>query len=211
MYLAMGMHPDIAFIVSTLAQFTDNPGWAHWEGIKQIYRYLLGTKKLGLTFGTSKSGLVGYTDADGASQEHQCAITGFTFLVDGGAILWGSKKQELVTLSTAEAEYVAATHTAKEALWLRRLIVDVFCPLDHPTMLYCDNQSAIALTKDGTYHARTKHIDICYHFIRFSVENGSISLVYCPTEEMVADTLTKVLLNAKAKHFATELGLRVAI
>ena len=211
MYLAVGTRPDIAFVVSTLAQFADNPGWAHWEGIKRIYRYLLGTKKLGLTFGTSKSGLVGYTDADGASQEHRRAITGFAFLVDGGAILWGSKKQELVTLSTAEAEYVAATHAAKEALWLRRLIADVFRPLDHPTMLYCDNQSAIALTKDGTYHARTKHIDIRYHFIRFSVENGSISLVYCPTEEMVADTLTKALPNAKAKHFATELGLRVAV
>ena len=114
MYLAVGMCPDIAFIVSMLAQFADNPGWAHWEGIKRIYRYLLGTKKLGLTFGTSKSGLIGYTDADGASQEHRRAITGFTFLVDGGAILWGSKKQELVTLSTAEAKYVAATHAAKK-------------------------------------------------------------------------------------------------
>jgi len=84
-------------------------------------------------------------------------------------------------------------------------------PLEHPTTLYCDNQSAIALMKDGTYHARTKHIDIHYHFIRFSVKNSSISLIYCPMEEMVADTLTKVLPNAKAKHFATELGLRIAI
>ena len=83
MYLAIGMRPDIMFIVLTLAQFADNPSWTHWEGIKWIYHYLLGTKKLGLTLGTSKSGLVRYTDADGASQEHWRAITGFTFLVDG--------------------------------------------------------------------------------------------------------------------------------
>jgi hypothetical protein len=211
MYLAVGTRPDIAFAVSTLAQFADNPGWAHWEGVKRIYRYLLGTKKWALTFGTTKNGLVGYTDADGASQEHRRAITGFALLVDGGAILWGSRKQELVTLSTAEAEYVAATHTAKEILWIRRLISEVFRPLEHPTTLYCDNQAAIALTKDGTYHARTKHIDIRYHFIRFSVEQGSISFLYCPTDSMVADTLTKALPNIKAKHFASELGLRVAV
>jgi hypothetical protein len=207
----VGTRPDIAFAVSTLAQFADNPGWVHWEGVKKIYRYLLGTKRLGLTYGTSATGLIGYTDADGASQVHRRAITGFAFLVDGGAILWGSRKQELVTLSTTEAEYVAATHAAKEALWLRRLIGEVFRPLDKPTTLYCDNQSAIALTKDGTYHARTKHINIHYHFIRFSVENNSISLIYCPTDSMVADTLTKALPNAKAKHFAAELGLRVVV
>jgi hypothetical protein len=87
MYLAMGMRPDIAFAVSTLAQFVDNPGWVHWEGVKKIYHYLLGTKRLRLTYGTSATGLIGYTDADSASQAHRHAITGFAFLVDGGAIL----------------------------------------------------------------------------------------------------------------------------
>ena len=159
-------------------------------------------------FGTQTRGLVGYADADGATQEHRHAITGFAFLINGGAILWGSKKQELITLSTAESEYVAATHATKEAIWLRRLIGEMFRPLQHPTILYGDNQSAIALTKDGSFHARTKHIDIRYHFIRFSVENGHICFLYCPTNNMVADTLTKALPSTKAKHFAFELGLR---
>ncbi|KIJ10701.1 hypothetical protein PAXINDRAFT_31639, partial [Paxillus involutus ATCC 200175] len=75
-------------------------------------------------------------------------------------ISWGLKKQELVTLSTTEVEYIAATHTAKEIIWLRHLIGEVFHPLEHPMVLYGDNQSAIVLTKDGSYHARTKHIDI---------------------------------------------------
>ena len=211
MYLAVGTRPDIAFVVSTIAQFTENPGWKHWEAIKRVYHYLVGTKGWTLTYGTQRKGLIGYVDADGASQEHRHAITGFAFLVDGGAILWGSRKQELVTLSTAEAEYVAATHAAKETLWLRRFIGEVFQPLTHPTILYSDNQSAIALTKDGNYHARTKHIDIRYHFIRFSVENGSIGFLYCPTNDMIADTLTKALPSVKAKHFASELGLRSSV
>ena len=86
--------------------------------MKQIYRYLISTKSLALTFRTQIRGLVGYVDADGATQEYRHAITGFAFLVDGGAILWGSKKQELVTLSMAKSKYVTATHAAKEALWL---------------------------------------------------------------------------------------------
>ena len=164
-----------------------------------------------LTFGTQVQGLVGYVDADGATQEHQWAITGFAFLIDGGAILWGLKKQELVTLSTAESKYVAATHTAKEALWLRRLIGEMFQPLTEPTTLFGDNQSAIALTCDGSYHTCTKHIDIRYHFICFTVEDGSIRFLYCPSNDMVADTLTKALPSIKAKHFAQELGLHPSI
>ena len=76
-----------------------------------------------------------------------------------------AKKQELVILSTTEAEYIAATHAAKEAIWLRRLIDELVHPLNAPTTLFCNNKSAITLTQDGHYHARTKHIDIRYHFI----------------------------------------------
>ena len=210
-YLVAGTRPDIAFATSYVCQYNGNPGWAHWEAVKRIYRYLLGTKSLTLTYGTETRGLVGYIDADGASQEHRHAITGFAFLIDGGAILWGSRKQELVTLSTAESEYVAVTHAAKEAIWLRCLINEVFRPLQHPTILYGDNQAAIALTKDGSFHACTKHIDIHYHFIRFSVEQGHIRFLYCPTNSMIADTLTKALPSTKAKHFAFELGLRPSV
>jgi hypothetical protein len=208
MYLAVGTRPNISFVISTLAQFTENPGWTHWEVLKHIYRYLLGMKGWSLTYGTESKGLVGYADADGASQEHHHMISSFAFLVDGGAISWGSKKQELVTLSTTRAKYVVATHATKEIIWLHHLMGEVFHPLEHPTILYGDNQSAIALTKDGSYHARTKHIDIHYHFIRFAIANGSIHFLYCPTDDMVADTLTKALPSIKAKHFAFELGLR---
>jgi hypothetical protein len=156
--------------------------------------------------GPPKMGLRDTRMRMGLSQEHRHAISGYVFLVNGGAVSWSSKKQELVTLSTTESEYVAATHAAKEAIWLRRLISEVFQPITKPITLYSDSQLAIALTKDGSYHARTKHIDIRYHFIRFIVQNGTINLIYCPTEDMTADILTKAL----QKHFANSLGLRPA-
>ena len=149
-----------------------------------------------------------YTDADGNQQEDRKAISGNAFLIDGGAVSWYSKQQELISLSTTESEYVAATHAAKEAIWLRQLIGQVFEPVVEPIPLFCDNQSAIALAKDHQYHARTKHIDIRYHFIRWVCEQGHIRLIYCPTGDMLADILTKPLPSFKTKHFAAELGLR---
>ena len=106
-----------------------------------------------------------------------------------------------------ESEYVAATYAAKEALWLRSLISQLFDTTLKPTTLFSDNQSAIALTKDHQFHVRTKHINIRFHFIHWIVENGSLRLVYCPTNDMVADALTKALPSPKVKHFAKELGL----
>jgi transposase InsO family protein len=97
MYASVGTRPDISFAVSTLSQFLDNPGNTHWEAVKRVFRYLLGTKDLQLTFGGGKHGLEGYTDADGASQEHRRAISGYAFIIDGGAVSWSSRKQELVT------------------------------------------------------------------------------------------------------------------
>jgi hypothetical protein len=152
-------------------------------------------------------GFKGFMDADGALQEHQHAITGYAFLVDGGVVLWSSKKQELVTLSSIEAEYVVFSQASCEAMWLCRLIVKTFCPLKQPTPLYCDNQSAIALAQNDNYYTRTKHINIWYHFIHYIVKQGHIELIYCPTDEMTADTLTKALPSIKAKHFANALGL----
>jgi len=168
-------------------------------------------KNWGLTFGGGKEGLEGYTDADGASQRHQCAISGYAFIIDSGAVSWSSWKQELITLSTTEAEYIASTHAAKEAIWLRNFIGKVFTPLTEPTTLHCDNQSAVAITTNGNFHTRTKHIDIRYHFIQFIIKNGSLKLIYCPTDDMMADTLTKALPSSKAKHFATLLGLQLTL
>ena len=128
-------------------------------------------------------------------------------MVDGRAILWSLKKQELVTLSTTEAEYVAVTHAAKEAVWLQRLLGDILTPSQAPTTLFGNNQSAITLAHGGQYHAHMKHINIQYHFIRYIIKAGSIKLIYCPTNDQTADTLTKAFPSTKAKHFADAMGL----
>ena len=138
MYAAIATRPDIAFAVSALSQFLENPGEIHWQAVKRIFRYIAGTKDHALTYGNEQHDLLGFTDANGASQEHHHAISGFAFLIDGATVSWASRKQELVTLSTAEAEYVAATHAAKECIWLRRLIEPLFGPILTPITLLCD-------------------------------------------------------------------------
>jgi hypothetical protein len=207
MYASLGTRPDISYAVTTVSHFSSNPGQAHWDAIRRIYRYLLGTTTLKLTYGGVESALTGYTDADGSMGEDRRAVSGYAFLIDGGAVSWSSKRQDIISLSTTESEYVAATHAAKEALWLRSFIGQIFAPFTEPITLFSDNQSAIALTKDHQYHARTKHIDIHFHFICWIIDNGKLCLIYCPTADMVADTLTRALPSPKVKHFAIELGL----
>ena len=209
MYLCIATRPDIAYAVTLLARFSNSPGRTHWEAVKQIFRYLVGTKHMALTYGMTSGGLIGYTDADGMSQPDRRAISGYAFLYNGGAVSWSSKHQELVALSTTEAEYVAATHAAKEAMWIHSFLSDLFGD-SSPTTLFCDNQSAISLAHNDQFHARTKHIDIRFHFIRWIVEEGKIKLLYCPTDSQVADVLTKALPSTKAKHFASLFGLRLA-
>jgi len=207
MYASVTTRPDITAAVSTLSQFLDNPGEAHWQAAKWVFRYLLGTRDLALTYGRDRHNLLGYTDADGSSQEHRHAISGHAFLIDGGAVSWSSKKQELVTLSTAEAEYVAAMHAAKEAIWLWCLTGALSIPNKKGTPLFCDNQAALHLAKTDNYHTRTKHINTQYHFICNVEAHGEISLAYCPTDDMTADILTKALPGWKISRHGHALGL----
>jgi ribonuclease HI len=208
MYASVATRPDITHAVSALSRFLDNPGSTHWEAVKRVFRYLAGTRTFALTYSGDKQDLVGYTDADGASEEHRHAISGYAFLIDRGTVSWYSHKQEIVTLSTAEAEYVAAMHAAKEAIWLCRLIFELFPLPTTPTTIHCDNQAVIKLAMDDNYHARTKHIDICYHFIRQVIAEKTITLIYCPTDDMAADFLTKSLPKWKVSSHSCTLGLR---
>ena len=165
MYASLGTRPDITYAVQTVSRFAINPGPAHWEAVKKIFRYLKGPRELWLSYGGIIRELTGFADADGNMAEDRHAISGYAFLLHGGAVSWTTKRQEIISLLTTESEYVAATYAAKEALWLRSLISQLFDTTLNATTLFSDNQSAIALTKDHQYHARTKHIDIRFHFI----------------------------------------------
>jgi hypothetical protein len=210
MYAALGTRPDISFAVSFLAQFMQNPGRPHWEAVKRVFRYLKGTKDVSLTIGGSRGGLEAFSDADWASQEHRHSISGYIFTIDGGAVSWSSKKQPIVALSTTEAEYIAATHAAKEAMWIRMFLSEIARPLAKPITIHLDNISAISITRNDEYHPRTKHIDIRYHFIRHAVLRGLIDVDYVPTDDMAADILTKALPRHKVLHLNTLIGLRSA-
>ena len=131
--------PNITFAVTTVARFATNPGPAHWEAVKRIFCYLSGTCKLWLTYEETKQVLEGYADTDGSMNEDRCAIIGYAFLIDGGAVSWSSKRQKIISLSTTESEYVTATHGMKEALWLHSLLFKVFTPIKPPTTLFSDN------------------------------------------------------------------------
>ena len=200
--------PDTAFAVGILSQFMQNPGQAHWEAVKRVVSYLDTTKDMWLTFGGNKNGLLeGYCDADWASQPHRHSISGYSFHFGVGAISWSSKKQSIVTLSSTEAEYVAETHAAKEGIWLRSFIKEIMGIERDPLTLKADNQGAIALAKDNKFHARTKHIDLRYHFIREAVDDGKIKMEYIPTIENVADIFTKPLVRSRHEELVAKLGL----
>jgi hypothetical protein len=200
--------PDAAFAVGVLSQFIQNPGPAHWEGVKRVINYLGSTKDLWLTFGGQKETIVeGFCDADWASQKHRHSISGFSFHYGVGAVAWSSKKQSIVSLSSTEAEYVAQTHAAKEAIWLRSFVSEIRGEKENPLTVHCDNQGAIALAKDNKYHSRTKHIDLRYHFIREAVEDGKINMKYVPTADNIADIFTKPLPKPTFKKHVELLGL----
>src|ERR1700678_1396069 len=166
-----------------------------------------GTRQLWLGYGGATKELMGYVDADGSMGEDRKAISGYAFIINGGAVSWSAKRQDIILLWTTESKYIAAMYAAKEALWLCQLIFQLFGISLNATTLFCDNQSAIALAKEQQYHARTKHIDVWFHFIRWVVEEGKLQPIYCPTADMVADVLTKALVSTRVKHFTQELGL----
>jgi hypothetical protein len=206
-WAALAMRPDIVFAIAMVACFGANPGPTHWEAVKQIFCYLAGMHDLCLSYGEMCRVLKGYADTDGLMAKDWHAILGYMFLIDGSAMLWSSKQQEIILLSTMESEYIAAMHSIKEGLWLKSLLSEIFSTFSSPITLFSDNQAAIALTHDHQCHMHTKHIDVRYHWIHWVVEEGALCLIYCPTNDMVADALTKVLPSPKVKHFTTCLRL----
>lgn len=128
-------------------------------------------------------------------------------MLGSGPISWCSQKQKTVALSTTESEYIAASESIKELIWLQLLFEEMFLSSDDIPILFSDNQSAIKLIKNPEFHKRTKHIDIKYHFIREKFSNGFFELQYVPTTDQVADILTKPLARDKFERFRAMMGV----
>ena len=206
MYLAVTTRPDISFAVSFLSQFNNCYSTDHWNMAKRVLRYLKGTKDLSLIFKkiTNQAKLVGYADADWANGADRKSYTGYIFKLGLNTISWGCYKQSCIALSSTEAEYIALSEAAREAVSCRALLVELTGRTDRVT-LYCDNQSAAKLAINPVFHKRTKHVDIRYHYVRDVVSRDIISLHYLCTEDMLADILTKPL--HRTRHEVLVKGL----
>lgn len=187
--------PDIAYAVSSVPRYCAKPIRDHWAALKGILRYLKGTHNYGLQYRkNAPAELTGYSDSDWAGDiADRKSTSGCMFLMGGGAVSWRSNKQTCVALSTAEAEYVALYAASQEAMWLQQLVSDLINKRVQQTAILEDSQSIICLAKYPLAYGRTKRVDIKYHFVRDLVEAEQIKLIYCASENMVADMLTKGL------------------
>ncbi|CAL2260119.1 unnamed protein product [Prunus armeniaca] len=200
--------PDISFSVGVCARFQSDPKESHLFAVKRIIKYVSGTSEFGLwyTYDTCVN-LVGYSDADwaGCSDDRKSTSEG-VFYVGNNLVAWHSKKQNSVSLSTAEAEYVAAGSCCTQLLWMRQMLED-YGLAQSCFLIYCDNMSAIDISKNPVQHSRTKHIDIQHHFIRDLVEDKILSLEFVPSEKQLADILTKALDFQKHGTLRQSIGL----
>ena len=200
--------PDICWVVTKLSQHLDNPDDADWVMAKHVLRYIKGTLNHKLLYTKSDRDLclVGASDSDwGSSKDDRRSTTGYIFMLNpsGPPISWKSKKQATVALSSCEAEYMALAAAVQEALFLHMLLR---CYLNQESInIFVDNQGTIDLASKYTTEKRSKHIDIRYHFIRERISSGFIDLTHVPTENNVADIMTKPVSKVKLERFCRVL------
>lgn len=215
MYAMIFTRPDIAFVLGKLSQYMSEPAEHHGHAIKYLFRYLRSTIKQKIRYGpggVSKQFAV-YSDADWATDKSdRKSISGSVTMFYRGPISWSSKKQRSVSTSSCESEYIALATCAKQGQWVGQIFRDLgfgkYVGRD-PRMvqMFGDNQGAITLTQNAYLNERSKHIDICYHFIRDLVERGYLKVDYIPTDEMIADGMTKPLQRVKFERFKEQMGL----
>jgi hypothetical protein len=152
--------------------------------------------------------LHGYVDADWAgSAMDRKRTSSCCFTLVSAMVSWCSRKQSSVALSTAEEEYIALSVEVRGAVWLRKLLTDLFDHEMDPTIIHCDNQSYVKLSENPVFHDRSKHIEIKYHYIRDMVQRKSVHVQYLPTHEKIANIFTKPLAKMKFEYFCERLGL----
>jgi hypothetical protein len=218
MYL-LATRPDLAYSVCLVARFMDKPTDMHVAAVKRIFRYIRGTLAYGVMYNQQNSDdknkeelkLVGWTDSDYAGDsEDRKSTSGYVFMLGKSAISWSSKKQPIVTLSTTEAEYVAAAACACQCIWLRYVMQHLRIDQSPTTLIMCDNSSTIKLSKNPVMHGRCKHIDVRFHFLRNLTRDGIVELVHCNTQDQLADVMTKPLKLEAFCKIRKNLGMKMA-
>ncbi|PKU62931.1 Retrovirus-related Pol polyprotein from transposon TNT 1-94 [Dendrobium catenatum] len=201
--------PDIAFATNAICQHMHHPRNCDFQAIKRLMRYIKGTLSFGLPLITGDLSLRSYTDADwAANPTDRKSISGFCTFLGPNLISWSVKKQTTVARSSTEAEYRALSSATTDTLWLRRLATDFNIPQLTPTTIYCDNMSSIALAHNPVFHARTKHIEIDYHFISGHIQQGNITVTHIASEDQISDILTKSLPINRFYSLRSKLTIR---
>jgi hypothetical protein len=209
-HIATQTRPDIAAAVGQLSRYAHTPGSTHFSGLKHLVRYLLGTKDIQLMLGREDNGILeGYCDADlGGDVKSGKSTSGAIIRFNSSCIAWGSSLLPVVTLSTAESEFVSAAETAKHLIQLRELLQEINMEQHQPTVLYNDNQSAIASAGISTSTKKTRHIRLRFHYLKEVAANGEIRMEYLHTHDLCADLLTKILPRpANDRHRAFIMGM----
>lgn len=208
MYLSVLTRPDISYSISFLSQFNNCFNKVHWQHAKRVLKYLKATKSYRLTYTKDDLDIVGYVDADWASNTvDRRSYTGYCFKLSGAVISHECRKQQTVALSSTEAEYMGVCEASKEAIFLKNVLLDLTEKDIGPIVLFNDNQSAKRLTENCMYYKRSKHIDVRFHFIRDVVASNLVKIVYLHTSNMIADIFTKSLPCVKHYKFLLELGM----
>ncbi len=178
--------------------------------MKHVYQYLNGTPDLGLIYYRNRlnEDLMGFADSDWAGDPNSWrSVSGYAFMFCRAVVSWSAKKQPTIALSSTEAKYMAMTHAGKEAVFLEHLYGNVGIPISVPIFLLIDNQSTIALAENPIFHACSKHIEVCHHWVHEKIEDGTIKLDYIPMADQVMDIFTKPLNSKKFRKFRDALGL----
>jgi hypothetical protein len=209
MYAMVATRPDLAQALSVVSRYLSCPKDIHCNLVQHIYMYVRNSLDFQLHYSSNaKLELFGYVDAAYGNNKKGTSTTGYGFVLGGGLLSWYSKGQDTVALSVAEAEYIAATEAAKEAIWFRTFLEELGFPQE-TTILYEDNEACILLSKNPQLHSRTKHIQIRYHFIREKVTSKEIQLQYISTKAQAADMFTKALPFYKLKNCLSNIGCSV--
>ena len=209
MYLMISTRPDLAVAVQAVSRFGANPGLQHWNAVLRIFQYLKKTKSLGLKYSKLHEPTIsGYCDANfNRCLDSRRSTTGYVFKLGGGATSWRSKRQHSVVLSTAESEYVAACEATREAMWGRSLLEELGSKQQNATLIHSDSTSALSMINNAACNERMKHIDVKCHDVREKAAEGHVTFKYCPTDLMIADSLTKGVPKPKVKMCNDGMGL----
>ncbi|KAM1903013.1 hypothetical protein ACFX13_040578 [Malus domestica] len=200
--------PDISFAVNQVCQFLQCPRASHFQAVKRILRFLKGSAHQGMWFRKGSLHLTAFSDADWAGCIFDRRSTsGYCVYFGPNLISWSAKKQHTVARSSTEAEYRSLAHTAAELTWICKVLHDIRFPLRQVPLLWCDNVSAISLASNPVFHARTKHVEIDYHYIRELVLAHLVKVQHVGTHHQIADIHTKALPKSRFQLLQSKLSL----